>query len=204
MYNGKYEALQRRRRRKKSRKAETILLSLLLLVTMAIGGTVAYLLNHTDPVENTFTPSSVACEVTENFNGTIKKNVNVTNTGDTEAYIRVKLVTYRVNDENQHIGGKAEIPEFTPGTNWVRYPEDNSDVYYYYYTLPVDPGKEPADDLIGDPGITLAGSYNDADGGKQVIEVIAEAIQSEPAKAVCESWGVTISENSVASCSSGN
>lgn len=191
MYHGKYEAkhLQRKRRHRKSAKAGTLLLSLLVLVTLAIGGTLAYLTTDTDPVENKFTPSYVDCEVTESFDGTTKSNVNATNTGDTEAYIRVKLVTYRVNDEGQHIGGTAEIPAFTPGTNWFKYGD------YYYYTRPVAPGDKPAADLID--SITLTGSYDDADGGKQVIEVMAEAIQSGPAEAVGSSWSVSISEGSV-------
>lgn len=191
MYHGKYEAkhLQRKRRHRKSAKAGTLLLSLLVLVTLAIGGTLAYLTTDTAPVENKFTPSYVDCEVTESFNGTTKSDVNVKNTGDTEAYIRVKLVTYRVNDEGQHIGGTATIPDFTPGTNWVAYGD------YYYYTLPVAPGDEPAADLID--SITLTGSYDDADGGKQVIEVMAEAIQSGPVEAVGSSWSVSISEGSV-------
>lgn len=45
--------------------------------------------------------------------------------------------------------------------------------------------------------IALTGSYDDADGGKQVIEVMAEAIQSGPADAVGKSWGVSISKGSV-------
>ena len=191
MYHGTYEArhLQRRRRHKNSRKAGTLFFSLLLIVILAIGGTVAYLITHSDPAQNNFKPSFVDCEVTEAFNGAVKSNVNVTNTGDTEAYIRVKLVTYRMNDEGQHIGGTATIPGFTPGTNWVKYGD------YYYYTLPVAPGSMPAADLIST--ITLTGSYNDADGGKQVIEVMAEAIQSGPAYAVGDAWGVSISEGSV-------
>lgn len=189
MYHGKYEAKHLQRRRRNSRKTGTLLLSLLLVVTLAIGGTVAYLTTHSDPVQNNFTPSFVDCEVTESFNGTTKSNVNVKNTGDTEAYIRVKLVTYRVNDEGQHIGGTATIPSFTPGTNWVAYGD------YYYYTLPVAPDDEPAADLID--SITLTGSYVDADGGKQVIEVMAEAIQSGPVEAVGSSWGVSISKGSV-------
>ena len=157
----------------------------------------AYLLTKTDSVENTFTPSEVKCKVTESFDGTMKSNVNVENTGDTTAYIRVKLVTYRVNSKGQHIGGTAKIPTFTPGFNWFKFGD------YYYYTLPVEPGEKPSTPLIGTPGINLM-SYEDedADGGKQVIEVMAEAIQSEPAKAVGDSWGVTITEGSVTAYSS--
>ena len=191
MRHGKYEAKHvQSNRKRRINKTGTLLLSLLLVVTMAVGGTVAYLVTKTPDVKNSFTPSKVTCEVTEEFNGTAKSNVNVTNTGDTEAYIRVKLVTYRVNDKGQHIGGTATIPDFNPGTNWVPYGG------YYYYTLPVAHDKTPEQPLIGTSGITLL-TYNDADGGKQVIEVMAEAIQSGPANAVGDSWGVSISEGKV-------
>ena len=191
MYHGK--RLDNSQRQKSGmRKSVATVLSLLIILTVSVGGTLAYLITHTDPVRNQFTPSYVACQVTEDFDGKTKSNVNVTNTGDTEAYIRVKLVTYRVNDKGDHIGGTAEIPGFKPGTNWVKYYDG-----YYYYTKPVAPGKSPATELIDESGITLSGTYADADGGKQVIEVMAEAIQSGPAEAVGNSWGVSISEGRV-------
>ena len=173
-----------RRRKRRSKKTGMLFLSLLLVIGMVVGGTVAWLSTKSAPITNTFLPSKVACEVTESFNGRtgVKSNVNVKNTGDIDAYIRVKLVTYRVNDEGDHIGGIAKIPDFTPGAGWV----ENGD--YYYYTQPVAPGEQPEISLID--RITLTDSYDDADGGKQVIEVMAEAIQSTPAKAVTEAWGV--------------
>lgn len=191
MYHGKRLDNNSQRQRSGMRKSVATVLSLLIILTVSVGGTLAYLITHTNPVRNQFTPSYVACQVDEKFDGTIKSAVNVENTGDTEAYIRVKLVTYRVNASGQHIGGTAEIPTFTPGKNWVKYGE------YYYYTKPVAPNEWPEDTLIGTDGITLEGSYEDADGGKQVIEVMAEAIQSGPAKAVGSSWGVSISVGSV-------
>lgn len=194
MYQGRFEnATPKRRPRRGTKRLTTLLLSGLLLVTLIVGGTVAYLVTQVTPVTNTFTPSHVTCEVTEDFDGTVKSNVNVTNTGDTDAYIRVKLVTYRVNKDGQHIGGTAAIPSFTPGQNWVSYGG------YYYYTRPVAPGGKPSADLIN--SITLTGSYNDADGGKQVIEVMAEAIQSSPAEAVVQSWNVTITPGNVSAYS---
>ena len=175
-----------KQRSRKNTRIITLLIALLLFSALAVGGTVAWLTANTGNVANTFTPSNVACSVTENFDGTTKSNVNVTNTGDTEAYIRVKLVTYRVNDDGQHIGGTATIPTFTPGKGWVKYGE------YYYYTKPVAAnGGTPANPLIGEPGIALI-KYDDADGGKQAIEVMAEAIQSKPKDAVESSWNVTV------------
>ena len=191
MYQGRFEnATPERKPRRGTKRLSTLLLSVILVVTIAVGGTVAYLVTQDEPITNTFTPSHVNCEVTENFNGTVKSNVNVTNIGDTEAYIRVKLVTYRVNKNGQHIGGTATLPSFTLGTNWMKFGD------YYYYTLPVKSGEKPATNLAD--SITLTGSYNDADGGKQAIDVMAEAIQSAPAEAIGKSWGVTISEGSVA------
>lgn len=190
MYHGKYEAqhLQHRRKRR-SKKTGTLFLSLLLVIGMVVGGTIAYLTTKTDGTVNTFTPSKVSCEVTEKFDGStgVKSDVNVTNTGNIDAYIRVKLVTYRVNKDNQHIGGEAQIPTFTLGAGWA-YHEG-----YYYYTLPVAPGEQPKTNLTD--SMTLVGSYDDADGGKQVIEVMAEAIQANGVadngtKAVVEAWGV--------------
>lgn len=173
-----------------------LVVSLLALLLVVAGGTLAWLTAQ-DSVSNTFTPAHVSCTVTEEFDGTVKSNVNVTNTSDIAAFIRVKLVTYRVNSDGQRIGGTATIPPFTPGEGWVKYGD------FYYYTLPVEPGKQPATDLIGDDGVTLV-QYTDADGGKQVIEVMAEAIQSQPDRAVGQAWGVTITEGKVEPYTSGN
>ena len=172
------------------RKPGALLLTLVLLALALTGATLAYLITHTGPVPNRFTPAHVSCNVTEDFDGTTKKNVNVTNTGDIDAYLRVKLVTYRVNDDGQHIGGTADIPAFTPGDGWVAYGD------YYYYTYPVAPGQQPETPLID--SLTLTGSYNDADGGKQALEIMAEAIQSAPEEAAGQAWGVTITPGRVA------
>lgn len=188
MAYGKHETKQTAYKSKKlSGKAGALLISLLLIFTVTVSGTVAFLVTHTEGLTNTFTPSHVSCTVTEDFNGMTKSNVNVTNTSDIDAYIRVKLVSYRVND-GKHIGGEAVVPQFTPGEGWI---ERGG---YYYYTKPVKPNETPDVPLIGAIGITL-NSYTDTDGGKQVIEVMAEAIQSVPATAVQQAWNVTVAED---------
>lgn len=184
MYHGKYEArhLQRRRKRR-SKKTGMLFLSLLLVIGMVVGGTVAWLSTNDDPIQNTFLPTKVTCKVTESFDDStgVKSNVNVENTGTINAFIRVKLVTYRTNDQGQHIGGTAPLPTFTLGKNWVSYDG------YYYYTLPVAPGGSPETNLT--ESMTLTGSYPDTDGGKQAVDVMAEAIQSVPENAVKAAWG---------------
>ena len=191
MYKGKYDGKHRKAkaqpvRRKTYHKGRltAMVIATAVLLALAIGGTVAWLSTKDAPITNTFNPSHVSCSVTEEFDGKIKSNVNVTNTSDIDAYIRVKLVTYRVNEQNQHIGGTATIPTFEPGAGWVKSGD------YYYYTLPVAANRTTAN-LIN--SIELTGSYNDADGGKQVVEVMAEAIQSVPEDAVKAAWGAGFS-----------
>lgn len=188
MYKGQFEgkrdetkARPVRRKAHHTGRLTAMVIATALLLALAISGTVAWLTTKDKPITNTFNPSKVACEVTESFNGTVKSSVNVKNTGDIDAYIRVKLVTYRTNEQGRHIGGTAEIPAFTPGAGWVAY---NG---YYYYTKPVAPNAQPENALIS--SINLTEKYIDADGGRQAIDVMAEAIQSVPEAAVKAAWG---------------
>ena len=184
MYRDKHEAWRSEKTARKGRLNATII-SVVLILTLAVGGTIAFLSTKTDPVVNTFNPSQVTCSVEENFDGKAKTNVNVRNTGDIPAFIRVKLVAYRTNDAGQHIGGVSEVPAFNLGKDWAKCGD------YYYYTCPVAPGATPADSLA--ERIELTENYTDVDGGHQSIDVIAEAIQSVPEDAVKAAWGAGFS-----------
>lgn len=182
MYKGKHEARRGGKTARKGRLNATII-SVVLILTMAVGGTIAWMSTKTDSLKNTFNPSQVSCKVEEEFDKPYneKKNVNVRNTSDIPVYIRVKLVSYRTNDAGQHIGGVAGAPTVNFGYDWFQYGG------YYYYKMPVAPGETPAYNLAD--SITLKDSYGDADGGHQSIDVIAEAIQAGPEEAVKAAWG---------------
>ena len=188
---------KKRRKSTASRKVIVLAIAVVLLLSATVTGTLMYLVSKTTAVTNTFEPATVTCEVQENFDGTVKKDVTVKNTSNIDAYLRVNLVTYRVNADGERIGGTAAIPSFTPGEGWFE--KDG----FYYYNKPVAPDKTPAAKLIGNDGITLV-KYTDADGGRQVIEVIAEAIQSVPTSVVKEYWNVTVDANGVISAPSGS
>lgn len=190
MYRGRYEGKHRKAtaapvhgKTLRTGRLTTMVIATVLLLALAIGGTLAWLSTKDSPIQNKFLPTKVTCEVTETFNGStgVKSNVNVKNTGTIDAFIRVKLVTYRTNDQGQHIGGTASLPTFTLGTGWVKYGD------YYYYTKPVAPNQKPETNLTD--SMTLIGSYMDTDGGKQAVDVMAEAIQSVPGAAVRAAWG---------------
>ena len=75
-----------------NKKVILLAVSLMLILSAAIGGTVAYLIDQTGSITNTFTPAKVTPEVTEDFTNNVKKDVKITNKGDIPAYIRVKVV----------------------------------------------------------------------------------------------------------------
>ena len=187
-YEGPHSGASRRPARRKGRfnaRLTAIVLATVTLLALAIGGTIAWLNDKTDPVVNNFDYARVSCRVTEDFNEETgeKTNVNVVNTSNTYAFLRVKLVAYRTNAAGQHIGGEGLIPGFTPGDGWV---ECNG---YYYYTKPVAPNGKPDKDLINSINLKLDVNYYDADGGYTAIDVMAEAIQSTPVQAVQDAWG---------------
>ena len=78
--------------RKFSKKTVALMVSIALLLCVSIGTTLAYLIDVTGEVENTFTPSSVTTQVVETFDGTTKSNVSIKNTGNTDASIRAAVV----------------------------------------------------------------------------------------------------------------
>ena len=185
-YEGRHSGEGRRPARRRGRfnaRLTAIVLATVALLALAIGGTIAWLNDRTDPVVNSFSYGKITTEIEEKFENNVKENVAAKNTGSADAFIRIKLVSYRTNAAGQRIGGAAPLDEFTPGTGWVKYGD------YYYYTLPVAPDEQnnkPATDLIS--SITL-GSYDDTDGGYTALDVMAEAIQSTPVQAVKDAWG---------------
>ncbi len=158
------------------------LLALVLILVCTVGGTVAYLVAHTDPVTNTFTPGNVTCDVVEEFNTekTAKTSVKVQNTGNVPAYIRVAVVANTV-DEQGNITGAADeniLKNALAASGWTK----NGD--YYYYNTAVDPNGLTGELLKN--RIELEGIQ---------VTILASAIQSTPTDAVQEAWGYVPSGN---------
>lgn len=166
-----------------SKRKILLLVACILMSVATFGGTLAYILTNTTPLTNKFVPAQISCEILEDFsNGTVKKDVCVQNTGDAPAYIRVKLLPYWYDKENDTIVAKSSwSPSFTPGQGWILGNDG-----YYYYTSPVSPG-ECTSVLIS--SLTLA--QDDISLARQVLEIIASCIQAEPADAVTGAWSGT-------------
>lgn len=160
-------------------RTAVLLIAVLLLITTAVGSTAAFLVTKTEPVVEAFAYAQVSCQVTD--------TMGVKNTGTARAYIRA---SYAVNWLDGGGNIVAAVPEGyscdldeNQGA-WV----DGGDGYFYYPD-PVDPGGETPSLLTcrvscpENPKYTLS------------VEVVAEAIQSTPAEAAAEAWGVRVSDD---------
>lgn len=162
-------------------KAAVLLLSMILLIGIAVGTTVAFLVARTEPIKSTFEYAKVSCEVTGS-----KENVQIKNTGNTAAYIRATyVVTWRDGNRNVAVSvpdGYSYTLTENLGNNWKKGTDG-----YFYYTSPVAPGNSTLDSLP-----TCNVTYPDNPEYTLSVEILAEAIQSEPAEAVQQAWGATL------------
>ena len=166
-------------------KTAALFIAIVMLIGAVVGTTVAFLITNTDSVENTFEYARVSCEVTESFDKTTKSNVQVRNTGTTDAYIRA---TYVVNwlDKDGNIA--ASVPDGysyslteNPDGKWTKGTDG-----YFYYLSPVAPEASTLGSLL-----TCTVSYPANPEYTLSVEILATAVQSAPASAVTEAWGVT-------------
>lgn len=180
--------MEQRTENKKRRVLLPVLIALLLLSISVSVVWAAINSMKTEDVVNTFTPAETSIKVNESFDGTTKSNVHITNTGSATdpkegpaVYVRVRLLAYWYDELQDRVVGKASwTPSFTVGADWFLKGD------YYYYKIPINAG-DSTTNLID--SITLE---TDDDGARQVLEVIAEAIQSKPSTAVNEAWGVSV------------
>lgn len=169
---------------KKSRILSIILIT--ISVSLMLCGTVmAYMFHQTQYEDNHFTPAYVSCTVEEEFDGQQKTSIKVLNTGNIDAYIRVRLVSYWVDTEGKIVAKPSEMPIINLASGWLSGANNT-----YYYQSPVD-DESSTNDLLSST-ITLD---KDMDGNLQVVEVFAEAMQSKPIEAVSTNWGVAIDES---------
>lgn len=199
---------------KKHVNRKTMLLaSVTLLLLVTVGASLAYIFTRTEPVENTFKPSKVTCAVVENGSPNentdgivnitdIKTNVQIKNTGDTDAYIRAAVVVNWMSADGTKVwatkpveGVDYEIDYNLTDTGWF----DGKDGFYYYKS-PVAPGTLTPEVLITSanlkPGI-VGPKGTDGTGYYLSVEIVASAIQAEPDTVVAGEWGVTVSNETI-------
>jgi len=179
MYNGRYTA---RKRRLRWKREFVLTMSVALLILGVVGGSLAYLFTSTEEVENVFTAVELPPEVTESFDGDVKENVKVTNTGNADAYIRAAVVIAWIEGDNIVSDPEGHTYEcnFDLTNGWF----DGGDGFYYY-AYPGAAG-DSTTDLITSAKPTAGNVY------QLKIDIAAQTIQAEPNTVVAEKWGVTV------------
>lgn len=174
---------------KKRTKGIIFIAAVMALLLAGVGMTVAYLMDATEEVVNTFTPSTVTSEVDEDFDdeNTVKKDVKIQNTGDIDAYIRAAVViTWQDKDGNVYPQTPVAGTDYSitwSKTGWV----DGNDGYYYYSKKVGADAKTGV--LISECQPLKAAP---AEGYTLHVEILGSAIQAEPDEAVKSAWGVTV------------
>ena len=179
-----YQRKHHKRSHRRSGKSAALLVSLLLLLTVTVGGTIAFLMDSDGPLNNLFNPSQVTTKVEETLNGDTKKDVYITNTGDTEAWIRATVVV-TWQDKDGNVYGQAPVAgtnytAWTPGADWL-----TGDDGFYYYRYPVAAGETTANALI--TSIAPIGT-SPADGYYLNVEIIGSGIQCKPETVFNNEW----------------
>lgn len=172
-----------------------VVTALALLLFVTVGSTLAYIFTKTEPVENTFNPSKVACAVVENNNpdenradivpnDSIKTNVQIKNTGDTDAYIRVAVVVNWMSVDGTRVWATKPVEgdDYTINLDLNNGWSPVGD--YYYYGSAVAPCvHKDGDEHTGCMTSVLISSCTPVagrapDGYYLSVEIVASAIQS--------------------------
>ena len=142
---------------------------------------------------NTYTISTdltttVIVSVDDEVDGSVKSDLVVANVGTSAAFMRVALVGFWVNSDNDIAGGwdmgQGEFADF-PGTDWAL-----GDDGFYYYTYPVR-GATP--DPV-ETGTKLFSTYTAPEAPVEdatlELNIIVQGVQYDHEKAgVSEAWG---------------
>lgn len=173
--------------RLKMNKKQTVLTVVLIaLACVVVLPTTAWLFSKTGPLTNLFRQSNIQCEVVEPTGE--DGYYQVKNTGEAAAYVRVSVVanwTYTDADGHAHVYyGANHTPTVTLADNWQL-----MDDGFYYYTSPLSV------DTTVDFAMVVADATQAAPTGDHTdvtVQVVAEALQTEPSEAPAEAWGVQL------------
>lgn len=170
-----------------------ISIAAILILALTAGTTLAWLKASSGPVVNTFEPARVTSQVEESIKDGVKSDVRIKNTSNIDAYIRATVVINWVDDK-----GNVAAQKPVKDTDYkITYYDSNSGWWehdgYYYYSSAVAP-----EDMTGTLISKCEAVAGKAPEGYSLsVEIIADAIQSVPDKAVREAWNVTVADGKI-------
>lgn len=154
-------------------------LSLILVLGLSVGGTLAFLIDGTDPVTNIFTPGEVTTEIDEDWDKQVKKDVCIENKAESDVavYIRATIVANWVDESGDIIAPAKEGEDYTGFTSETGWVEQDG---YYYWTKPVAPGASTG--KLIDSCQPIANAKPEGAHHLQMT-ILSQAIQAEPEQA---------------------
>lgn len=170
-------------------KKPVALVALLLLLCCTVAGTLAYLVDSTDPVTNTFTPAHVSTAVDETFENGVKSDVKIKNTGDIPAYIRAAVIINWADKQGNISATPVNDSDYkmTLGSGWVKIGD------YYYCKTTTAHGASTAPLIIS---CAKTPSAAVPDGYDLQVTILADGIQADGVGSngktpMEDAWGVT-------------
>lgn len=161
--------------KKLNKKGIALLLATAVLLTAVVGTTLAYLVDVTGSIQNIFNFGKVECKVV--FNETTN-TYSVQNTGTVPAYVRVAVIVNATDstDPSKLTWDSDFSYQIVPDAKtWELHGK------YYYYKGELAVGAS-VDDIVDIIQYTKSGTQ---------IQILAEAIQATPDKAVQNTWKMT-------------
>lgn len=165
------------------KRSGILLAAVIVLLAGAVGGTWAFLVAQSESVQNNFTYAHVRCTIDEKFENGVKSNVKIQNTGDIPAYIRARIVVTWKDANGKVSAVPVKNTDYTIAFNETDWTQQGD---YWYCKTAVDAG--------GETPVLIIKCEKKGNAPKDYdlsVEILADAIQSEPASAVTEAWGNT-------------
>lgn len=167
-------------------KQWVLLLLVPVLLICAVGGVYAYITAKTVDITNRFDPVEVTCRVEEQFDGEVKRDVRIRNTGDINGFIRAMVVVSWVNS-NGKVLAAAPVEGVDYTVEWGDGQWSKGSDGFWYHGAAVPPN--------GTTGYlikTLSPTTTPA-GYQLQVQIFATAIQADPPAAAEAAWGVDVS-----------
>ena len=177
------------RLKKLSSLKKFFMICLILIIVVGSYLTIAYLKNNSS-LNNQFVVASVDNSIEEDFDGIVKKDVSIKNTGDIDVYVRVKILPYFEGDEGNIIGYKPKINDdytIEYSDNFVNDWFEKDGFYYYKNKLKSDTNTSTLFKQIKCSKIDTSKTFT--------FDILSESIQASSASAVNEAWdGIYVNE----------
>lgn len=197
MYNGK----RSKKTPHMSKRAALLVLSLVMILSVSVGGTLAYIILQTQEVKNTFTPGTVDTSITEDFpDSKEKKNVAIDNSAsNVDVYVRAKVVVTWVVDDGK--GGFNTLPE-TPVSNQenlgqydytISYNEGDWQLHdgFWYCNEVVEAGQSSPDLISSCMPVEGAGPV---EGARLQVTILSQSVQATEDALKDAGWAWAIPE----------